>query len=194
MDYLVMDIETTPLELKDKVVIEYLMDKQISKEMRSFNPLYSKIICIGLKPKDKDPIILIGGDEVELLEKFWNIAKDYHIFITHNGYGFDIPFLNIRSIINKVKPTVNINLNKFQMLTSNHFDTMLFFSQNGTFTNPRLGIVAKTCSISVPDKGFDGREIERLFKENKLKEIEKHCKEDVEITEKVYNHIMEVIR
>ena len=185
MDHLVIDIETVPLEIKDDVVKEYLMDKQISKEMRCFNPLYSRIICIGLKPKDKDIIILNEDDERKLLEEFWDTAKDYNLFVTHNGYGFDIPFLIIRSVINQVKSKVNININKFSMINSNHFDTMLFFSQN-IFTNPRLDIVAKTLGINIGDNRFTGAEVERLYKEGKMDDIVRHCKEDVELTEKIY--------
>jgi len=186
MNHLVIDIETVPLEIKDETIKEYLMDKQISKEMRSLNPLYSKIICICLKPKDKETIEIAGDNEKEILERFWFTVKEHGFFITHNGYGFDIPFIIIRSTFNKIKPTMNINLNKFQMKTSNHFDTMLFFSQNGAFTNPRLDIVAKTCNIQIPENRFGGKEVEKLYKEGKLDLIKQHCREDVEITEKVY--------
>jgi len=186
MNHLVIDIETTPLELKDEIIKEYLMDKQISKEMRSLNPLYSKIICICLKPNDKETIVLNGENEKEILERFWFTVKDYSLFITHNGYGYDIPFIMVRSTINKLKSTINININKFQMKTSNHFDTMLHFNQNGAFLNPRLDIVAKTCNINIGENRFGGKEVERLYKEGKIEEIKQHCKEDVEITEKVY--------
>ena len=186
MDHLAIDIENIPLDIKDEKIREYLMDKQISREMRCLNPLYSKIICICLKPKDKETIILSSDNEKELLEQFWDIVKDYHLFITHNGYGYDIPFIIIRSTINKIKPKVNINSNKFQMATSNHFDTMLYFNQNGVFINPRLDIVAKTCGIDIPKNRFDGREIERLYKKGEIEQIKQHCKEDVEITENVY--------
>ena len=97
MTYLVFDIETVPVEIKDEVVREYLMDKQISKEMRCLNPLYAKVICICLKPEDREMIILSGEDEKILLEEFWNIAENYNMFITNNGYGYDVPFLIIRS-------------------------------------------------------------------------------------------------
>jgi len=186
MTYLVFDIETVPVEIKDEVVREYLMDKQISKEMRCLNPLYAKVICICLKPEDREMIILSGEDEKILLEEFWNIAENYNMFITNNGYGYDVPFLIIRSIINKIKPMFNININKFSMLNSNHFDTMIFFSQNSVFTNPRLDIVAKTCGIEIGKDRFTGAEVERLYKEGKWEEIKRHCKEDVEITEKIY--------
>ena len=186
MNYLAFDIETVPVEIKDEFIREYLMDKQISREMRSLNPLYAKVICICLKPKDSEFIILSNDDEKVILEEFWNIAKNYGSFITHNGYGYDVPFLMIRSIINQVKPSININTNKFSMLNSNHFDTMLFFSQNNVFTNPRLDVVAKTLGINIGEGRFTGVEVERLFKENRLEDIKQHCKQDVEITEKVY--------
>jgi 3'-5' exonuclease len=185
MNYLVVDIETVPMDIKDEVIREYLMDKQISREMRCFNPLYSKIICIGLKPKDKETIILSGDNERKILEEFWDIVKDYNIVVTHNGYGFDIPFLMIRSVINQVKNSIKINTNKFNMENSNHFDTMLFFSQN-IFTNPRLDIIAKTLGINIGENRFTGAEVERLYKEGKMNEIVRHCKEDIELAEKIY--------
>ena len=185
MNYLVFDVETVPLEIKDDIIKEYLMNKQISKEMRSLNPLYAKIICICLKPKDEEVVILSGENEKVLLEQFWSIAKDYNLFVTNNGYGYDVPFIIIRSIINKIRPSIKININKFSMENSNHFDTMIFFSQN-VFTNPRLDIVAKTLGIDIGENRFTGAEVERLHKEGKWDEIKQHCKEDVEITEKVY--------
>ena len=185
MNHLVIDIETVPIDIRDETIREYLMDKQISREMRCFNPLYSKIICICLKPKDKDIIILTGDNEKIILEEFWDVVKDYNLFVTHNGYGFDIPFLMIRSVINQIKTSIKINTNKFSMENSNHFDTMLFFSQN-IFTNPRLDIIAKTLRINIGDNRFTGADVERLYKEGKMDEIIRHCKEDVELTEKVY--------
>lgn len=184
MNHLVIDIETVPMDIKDETVKEYLMDKQISKEMRSFNPLFSKIICIGLK--DKNGFTAIRGEEKDILVKFWGIVKDYSIFVTHNGYGFDIPFIVVRSAINKIEYHNKIWLNKFSMMGSNHFDTMLFFNQNGVFTSGRIDIIAKTLNIEIPDGRFDGREVERLYKDGKIDEIIEHCRQDVEITEKVY--------
>ena len=44
--YLFLDIETVPVKIIDEFVKEYFMDKKISKELRSLNPNYSKIITI----------------------------------------------------------------------------------------------------------------------------------------------------
>ena len=183
MNNLIIDIETVPLEIKDEYVKEYLMDKKIDKESRSLHPLYSKIVCIVLKGKE---YIALIGNEKEILEKFWEIAPKYNMFITHNGYGFDIPFIIVRSAVHKIKFKSLIQLNKYNMVNSNHFDTMMFFNQNGVFFNVRLDVIARSLGIPVMDGRFSGVEVERLFKEGKMDEIVKHCKEDVELTEKIY--------
>ncbi|MFH1376028.1 MAG: ribonuclease H-like domain-containing protein [Candidatus Woesearchaeota archaeon] len=191
MKYLFLDIETVPIEIKDETIREYLMDKQISKEMRAFNPSYSKIITICIKPLGEE-IITLTGNETEILTKMWQILsnenqKEKITIVTHNGYQFDIPFLILRSITNDVTISININTNKWSMENSNHFDTMLFFSQYGTFTNTRLTILGKMFDIETPGEGVSGADVERLYHEGKIELINKHCKEDVELLEKVFS-------
>ena len=182
MNHLVIDIETVPLEIKDDVIKEYLMDKKIDKESRSLHPLYSKIICIVIKGDEETVLI---GEEKDILERFWSIAKEYSRFVTHNGYGFDIPFIIVRSAINNVNFHSKIWLNKYSMIGSNHFDTMLFFSQNGVFFNVRLDIIARSLGIETSDD-ISGRDVERLYKEGNINKIIEHCRKDVQITEKIY--------
>jgi len=185
MNPLVIDIETVPLNIKDEYIKEYLMDKKIDKESRSLHPLYSKIVCIVVKGREE---YVLTGEEKDILVRFWEIVKEYDFFVTHNGYGFDIPFIIVRSALNKVKYSSKIQLNRYNMNNSNHFDTMLFFSQ-GTFFNVRLDVIARSIGVELQDDLISGRECERLYKEGKIDEIVKHCKEDVMITEKIYNYL-----
>ncbi len=62
---------------------------------------------------------------------------------------------------------------------------MLFFSQNENFINPNLKILGKMHGIESEDK-YSGRDVERLYKENKIQEIKKHCQDDVEVMEKLF--------
>lgn len=185
MNHLVIDIETVPLTIKDEYIKEYLMDKKIDKESRSLHPLYSKIVCIVVKGKEE---IVLTGEEKDILIRFWEIVKEYDFFVTHNGYGYDIPFIIVRSALNKIKYSSKIQLNRYNMNNSNHFDTMLFFNQ-GVFFNVRLDVIARSIGIDVGESRFSGREVSRLYDEGKIDEIIKHCKEDVEITEKVYLYL-----
>ncbi len=188
MKYVILDIETVPFEIKHEDVKLYLMDKKISKERRSMDPNYAKIISIGIKISDSETKIFSGDKEKQILEEFWTFLKENiqdHIFITHNGYKFDIPFLLIRSVINKIPIPISINLNRWRMEDSNHFDTMLFFSQYEAFTNPNLVILAKMHGIDSIDT-VTGSDIERLYKEKNWERIKEHCKHDINTLEQIF--------
>jgi len=197
MRYIVVDIETVPLEIKDPDIIQYLMDKKIGKEKRALDPNYSKILAIGLKQESKDPEILIGEDEAKILKEFWDILDNYmkqptpykKRIVTHNGYKFDVPFIIIRSYINHIKPKVAINTNKWRMEESNHFDTMQFFSQYELFTNLSLKILCRMHDIEVPEGGISGADIEEHYKRGNWDIIKEHCKQDVQMTSKLYEKI-----
>ena len=129
MEYLFLDIETVPLEINDEFIMRYLMDKKLTDAARSLNPHYSRIIVIGLKYNNE--VRLLTGDEKEILTQFWDFMKTNNsVIVTHNGYKFDIPFIIIRSMINNLRVSKEINLNHWNMLKSNHLDTMIIFSQN----------------------------------------------------------------
>jgi len=187
MKQIFLDIETVPLKIVDETVKEYLMDKKISKEMRSLDATYSKVFLIGVKVFGGE-FKFFSGEEKDLLKEFWDFIKKEKNFkiITHNGYKFDVPFLNIRSVVHNVEK-VDINLNMWQMEKSNHFDTMQFFSQNGTFINTNLEILGKMNGVEVKNGKLSGRDIERLYNEGKMDEIKNKCKRDLEILEGVYN-------
>ncbi len=184
-----LDVESVPLDIENEDVKKYLMDKKIG-ERRKLDPNYSKIILICVKFLDGESKIF-EGEEKELLVKFWEFMKENKdaIIVTHNGYGFDVPFLTIRSCVNNVNIPVKINMNRWGMENSNHFDTMLFFSSQGSFTNPNLHILAKLNNIDVKEGLIDGREIEKLYKEGNLEKIKEHCKGDVETLEKVFGKL-----
>ncbi|MEK6834922.1 MAG: ribonuclease H-like domain-containing protein [Nanoarchaeota archaeon] len=189
MKYLFLDIETAPLEITNEDVKNYLMDKKISKELRSFDPNYSKVIAVALKINDENVKVFHGEDEVEILKNTWEFIKESKaMIVTHNGYKFDIPFLIIRSCINNILP-LNISLNPWTMVNSNHFDTMLFFSGSGSFTNPNLEILAKLNNVEVEKERVSGVDIEKLYKSKEWEKIIGRCKQDVEILEKVFNKL-----
>ncbi|AJF62863.1 MAG: DNA polymerase III epsilon subunit-like protein 3'-5' exonuclease [archaeon GW2011_AR20] len=185
MEYLFLDIETVPLEINDEFIMRYLMDKKLTDAARSLNPHYSRIIVIGLKYNNE--VRLLTGDEKEILTQFWDFMKTNNsVIVTHNGYKFDIPFIIIRSMINNLRVSKEINLNHWNMLKSNHLDTMIIFSQN-VFTNPNLKVLAKLNNIEFIDEGITGKDVERLWKENNLEKIKEHCKNDIETLEKLFN-------
>ena len=191
MKHIVVDIETAPLKIEHEDIKDYLMDKKISKEKRSLDPNYSKIIAIGIKLPDEPVKILAGNNEKEMLADFWDILKNNKtdVIVTHNGYQFDIPFLILRSVINNIEIPININTNRWAMENSNHFDTMMFFSNYGNFTNLNLNILCKMHGIEVSKGRISGADIEKLYLDGEWEKIKNHCREDTELLDKLFSKL-----
>jgi DNA polymerase elongation subunit (family B) len=185
VDYVVLDVEVLPDEIKQKEISEYLMDKNFPWKM---HPMFSRVLVIGFKLQDKDTELYYFKDEKELLEKFWSRLKDLKpgIIVTFNGYNFDIPFIHIRSKLNNVSPTMDINLNKWRADNSNHYDCMQVLSANQAFLNVALDISCQVLDIPIPEPRHYGEEVYKLYQAGDMATIKEHCRQDVELTEQLY--------
>jgi DNA polymerase elongation subunit (family B) len=184
-NYVVLDIEIAPENFEDEQIKEYLMDKNFPRKM---HPLFSRIILIGLKPANKETELFYPKDEKDLLTRFWSRLSELKpaYVVTFNGYNFDIPFIEIRSKIKEVQPTIGINQNKYKMDSSNHIDCMQMLSSSQTFLNVALDISCRVLGIPVPEERVAGEEIPKLYAAGKFDILKEHCKQDVEITEQLY--------
>ena len=183
-DCIFVDIEIAPLDLPDKELVRYLIFKQTN----TLNPIFSSIIVIGTAELGKPPKQFHGENEKKILEDFWKETADRDPvkFITFNGYGFDIPFIYVRSRIKKVRPTVEISTYKYGMEKSNHFDCMLALSHYGIFPWVSLEVLCKAHGIPVPEDRESGEMIANLYEKRDWKAILKHNKVCLKLTEKLY--------
>ena len=180
--HIVVDIETAPLELTDKDVVDYLIRKQTTVN----NPIFSKIIVVGVKELGKKLDQFYGDDEKKILEDFWVYVAKCTKIITFNGYGFDVPFIYVRSRINHVIPTVRIPTYKYGMEESSHFDCMLALSHLGIFTWVSLDILCKMHGIPVPEDRISGERMADLYRKRDWESILKHNEGCLEHIEKLY--------
>ena len=180
-----LDIEVIPEKFDQEQINEYLMDKNFPRKM---HPLFSRILMIGLKFMNGKTELIYPKDEKELLTKFWNRINELkpELIVTFNGYNFDIPFIQIRSQINSVKPTMDINLNKWKSDSSNHYDCMQVLSANQTFLNVALEISCQVFGIKVPEQRISGESVPKLYNAGELDTIKEHCTQDIEMTEELY--------
>ncbi|MFQ5975103.1 MAG: ribonuclease H-like domain-containing protein [Candidatus Hydrothermarchaeales archaeon] len=190
MSYVTLDIETAPLEIKDKTILEYLISRQF---VISLHPAFSKVIMIGMKENDGEPFCLYGDDENELLEDFWSYIywKKPDRVVTFNGYGFDVPFIYIRSIFSGIKrqPCYEINRNKWRMEKSNHYDCMLALSDGNSFHYVSLDVLCRLFEIPVSEDRLTPKEMARHYRDKNWGPIVEYNKEDVVLTEKLYEEI-----
>ena len=183
--YLVLDVEVLPIKHDQPEITEYLMDKNFPWRM---HPLFSRILVIGFKKSNGSTELLYYKEEKELLTRFWSRLQEIkpNLLITFNGYNFDIPFLQIRSKINGIKPTMDINLNKWRAENSNHFDCMQVLSANQTFLNVALDISCQVFGISLPEIRHYGEDVYKLYENGDMDSIKEHCRQDVDLTESLY--------
>jgi DNA polymerase elongation subunit (family B) len=121
-------------------------------ERSSFDGTFSRIVCIGMlifsdSMGPQGNVAWYGTNEKELLRRFWARIGDLRpaLYITHNGLGFDIPFIKKRSIIHQVKPTMEISLARFR--TEPVYDTMAIWSNWDTRGWVKLDVLARALNV-----------------------------------------------
>ena len=155
----------------------------------SFDGTFSRIVCIGLlefsdQMEARSAVAWYGPNERELLRQFWaRLAQDRPgLFITHNGLGFDLPFIKKRSIINQVKPSLDINLAKFR--TEPVYDTMAIWSNWDTRGWVKLDVLAR--ALNVETKSGSGGQVAAMWELGQGLELARYCLQDTYVTYACY--------
>lgn len=187
-DYVILDIETVALpEAMEPKVLDYLMGKDTAKVI-GLHPVFSKIVVIGIKEPDNEPIFFWGDDERKILSDTWAYFNEHRgvRVVTFNGYNFDIPFIKVRSLIKSIEPTIRIETNKWRMEGSNHFDLMLAFSHIDRFLWVALETLCRLYDIEVPEDKLSGREVMACYRRRDWDSIIKHNRQDLVMTDELY--------
>lgn len=165
-------------------------DEQYAKS--SFDGTFSSIVCIGLlefsdQMEPRGAVAWYGGNERELLRQFWSrLAQNRPtLFITHNGLGFDLPFIKKRSIIQQVKPSLEINLAKFRMEPV--YDTMAIWSNWDTRGWIKLDVLAR--ALNVETKSGSGDQVAEMWGKGQGSELARYCLQDTYVTYACYSRM-----
>jgi predicted PolB exonuclease-like 3'-5' exonuclease len=128
-----------------------------------------------------------------MLKSFWRIVEASDKVITFNGRNFDVPFLMIRSAINKVKPSKNLMTNRYD--TSLHIDLLEQFSFYGLTKKFNLDFYCHAFGIDSPkSEVISGMEVKNLYEAGRIKDIAIYCGNDILATYKLYKIWEEFLR
>jgi DNA polymerase elongation subunit (family B) len=165
-------------------------DEQYAKS--AFDATFSQIVCIGLlefsdQLEPRGAVAWYGGDEQELLRQFWSRLAQSRpsVFITHNGLGFDLPFIKKRSMIHQVKPSVDVNLAKFR--TEPVYDTMAVWSNWDTRGWVKLDVLAR--ALNVETKSGSGSQVAEMWEQRQGEELARYCLQDTYVTYACYSRM-----
>ena len=159
-------------------------------EKSSFDATFSRIVCIGViafsdAMEPQGSMAWYGANERELLREFWERLAQLRpaLFITHNGLGFDLPFIKKRSVIHQVKPTIEIGLAKFR--TDPVYDTLAIWSNWETRGWVKLDVLAR--ALGVATKSGSGKQVAEMWATGRGKEIAEYCLQDCYVTYACYS-------
>jgi len=190
-EYLVLDIETAPLEnaadytdligidkrLKDPEKIAEAKAKLVDGFALDLD--LCRVVAIGFGMGESDPIFFLSQDqeqEREALIKFWRIAAD-RTMVGKNLLGFDLPVLIQRSrYLNVTAPDVNID--KYR---SPHLDLQEILTFRGKFKWRSLGFYCKRFGIPHDDT-VSGKNIPGLVAAGEWDKVAAHATDDVRAT------------
>lgn len=161
-------------------------------ERSAFDGTFSRIVCIGLLIFSdtmvlKGAVAWYGKNEEELLKQFWAQIGEIRpsLFITHNGLGFDLPFIKKRSIIHQVEPTMDITLAKFR--TQPVYDTMAIWSNWEMRGWVKLDVLAR--ALRVETKSGSGKHVAEMWASGQEKAIAEYCLHDTYVTYACYQRM-----
>ncbi len=194
------------LRYAEKEKDDTLKDQKVEEAIRylSLYPFTAKVIAIGLYDIQKEKSFIYfessteeefvsesmdihykGLSETEMLKSFWRIAEKTDQFISFNGRNFDIPFLMMRSAINKIKPTKNLMTTRYD--TSHHIDLLEQFTFYGITKKFNLDFYCHAFGIESPkSKGISGIDVKTLYDAGRIKDIAVYCGQDILATSKLF--------
>src|SRR5262249_37500682 len=195
------DIETVP-DLKGFAAangLEGKTDEEIRAAMGDKFPkhIYHSIICIGAlvahQNNDRWVVDVLGAPSVEkrsekeLIASFVDrIAELRPQLVTFNGSSFDLPVLRYRAMVNGVSASGLAFRLYFNPYTDDHVGLCDVLSSCSCQGKATLHELCKVMGLPGKPCGIHGGEVEKYYKEGRIREIADYCESDVVNTYRVW--------
>ncbi|MFH0862427.1 MAG: 3'-5' exonuclease [Candidatus Altiarchaeota archaeon] len=179
-DYFILDVETSPIDFE---AYDTLSEEE---KLKKLNPIDSRIVAIGIRYRGVDTIFS-QEDEKELLDEFWlhwkTIIKGGNLIkvVGFNINNFDLPFIITRSYFHGVEISPFV-LKDFIIDIRDKISAYRYGPCRGTLKD--FGPCAGATVMDI-----DGSAVPKLYHEGKTEEIIKYLKNDLLMTDKVFQRI-----
>jgi len=151
---------------------------------------FGKIICISVgyftevNSVRRFRVTSFYGDEHGLLLEFkalieTHFSKPKHLLCAHNGKEFDFPYIARRMVIHKISLPLKLNLFGKKPWEVPHLDTLELWKFGDFKHYTSLKLLTSVLGIPSPKDDIDGREIFRVYYEEKnVERIVTYCQKD----------------
>lgn len=186
MTHLVIDIETTPWQ-----PVEYARIWPKSKKKPGIHAICSQVVCIGLRENGHSSTIAPPefASEKACLEWFGKVLREHrnHDLVGFNSKTFDFPILQLRAM----KYGIKLDLpDKRSLRNRDIFDAL----------GGKWATDVSSCSLSElayllygEGKKTDGKDVAAWWLQKDYEAIKSHCIEDIELTDRIYQDLKEVL-
>jgi predicted PolB exonuclease-like 3'-5' exonuclease len=198
---IVWDLETVP-DLHGFAAANDLVgktDEEVREAIGDKFPkhIYHSIVCIGAlvarAEGDHWTVDALGAPHVgeraekQLISAFVDRIADLNPqLVTFNGNSFDLPVLRYRAMINAVSAPGLAGRNYFNRYTEDALDLCDALSSFSSGARATLNEISRIMGLPGKPDGIDGGQVERYFREGKIKEIAEYCESDVVNTYRVW--------
>lgn len=144
--------------------------------------------------KSEDGLVeFASGPEEDLLSGFWEVITKFDRFVTFNGRQFDCPFLMLRSALLGIKPTKDLMPYRYD--ARKHCDLADQLAFYGALQRRfNLDFYCKAFGIESPKAhGVSGLDVNKLFAEQKFRDIAEYCLRDVRSSVQLYKKWRELL-
>lgn len=174
---LVVDIETRPA-----IAYVWRMFKENIPNERLIES--DGILCIGVKwvgEKKTEILSVWEHGHRGMLSRFLELVGEADGMITYNGTKFDLPHITTALIKENLPPPAPVS----------HIDLFQFIRNKTKFMSKKLGFVGPELGLGEKMKhsGFDLWVKVMQGDKKAQKEMAQYCREDVELTERLYEYL-----
>jgi 3'-5' exonuclease len=159
--------------------------------------IYHEIICIGalIAHHENDQWIVdaLGAPHVgdrsegELISAFVDkIAELKPQLVTFNGSSFDLPVLRYRAMTHKVSAPGLLARPYFNRYTDDAVDLCDVLSSFAPNAKASLHELCRVMGLAGKPHGMDGGEVEKYYRDGRIKEIARYCESDVVNTYRIW--------
>lgn len=172
-----------------KRIREGLPDKFEEEHLKTaLDPSRGEIICIGMAFDDSEPFAIsrnISQPESDVLNSFYSLlpiaSSNMFTWVGFNCSRFDMRFIYNRSVINRIKPNVNIPV---EIQDRRCFDIMVEWCGRSGFISQNS--LCKALGVEFMEHDVNGSNIYEAVKMNQYKEIEEYCMDDVRVIREMH--------
>jgi hypothetical protein len=199
-----VDIETLPPERETSGHEEISQCSEEEFRRLALDGDYGRVLTVGVIVERDQKVIhqgLLGRerqtltfhlDEVRTLRAFWKLMREFNprcdFIIGHNVF-FDLLFLYKRSIIQRVRPSVELSFARYR--SQPIYDTMQMWNRWDYRKYITLDKLAKILGLeSSKQQGIDGSKVYDHFCAGCHTEIADYCMRDVRLVRQIYHRMI----